>query len=471
MSTPLIWIVIPIGFAGVLALLHNKPKLSSILTCVFTFGLVVLALVFPKDLAFVLPDQRIEIPSSLVILNRTVQITGESLTMIALLYAITLLWNLGNSVFKVSTWFNALSLVITALWVTVLSVIPFLYAALLIELIALLSVPLLSPRGKKTDLGLLRYIVFETLALALILLTGWMLSGISAVPAASPLLVRASIMLLFGFALWIGAFPFHSWIPMISQSSAPWAVSFLLAIMQTALSVFLLTFLDQYAWLRNLPQVYTSLRWLGVIMITFSGLAATLQQNLARHFGYLIIMETGYSLLAISLTPQGGLPYLAMLLLPRVFCYFLWGWALSGIRQLQPEANFEQSSLSGLYRTFPLLSMSILVSMLSLLGFPLLPLFPQKQMLWLLASRNAPETIPFIIIGGLGMLVAILHLFSLFIRNAGNNISPTTQKEPAKLVVPIILVLILMLTIAIAPQVILPSIMEILEPFTHLSMP
>ena len=180
MSTPLIWIVIPLGFTGVLTLLHNKPKLSSILTCVFTLGLVILALAFPKDLAFVLPDQRIEIPSSLMILNRTVQITGESLTMVALLYAITLLWNLGNSVFKVSTWFNALSLVITALWVAALSVIPFLYAALLIELIALLSVPLLSPRGKKTDQGLLRYIVFETLALALILLTGWMLSGISA---------------------------------------------------------------------------------------------------------------------------------------------------------------------------------------------------------------------------------------------------------------------------------------------------
>jgi len=62
-------------------------------------------------------------------------------------------------------------------------------------------------------------------------------------------------------------------------------------------------------------------------------------------------------------------------------------------------------------------------------------------------------------------------LFSLFIRNAGNNISPTPQKETAKLVAPIILVLILMLTMAIAPQVILPRIMEILAPFTHLSMP
>jgi formate hydrogenlyase subunit 3/multisubunit Na+/H+ antiporter MnhD subunit len=470
MSTPLIWIVIPIGFAGVLALLHNKPKLSNILTCVFTLGLVVLALVFPKDLAFVLPDQRIEISSSLVILNRTVQISGESLTMVALLYAITFLWNLGNSVFKVSIWFNALSLVITALWVAVLSVIPFLYAALLIELIALLSVPLLSPRGKKTDQGLLRYIVFETLALALILLTGWMLSGISAVPAASPLLLRASIMLLFGFALWIGAFPFHSWMPMISQTSAPLAVSLLLLLMQTALSVFLLTFLDQYAWLRNLPQVYTSLRWLGVIMITFSGLAATLQQNLARHFGYLIIMETGYSLLAISLTPQGGLPYLAMLLLPRVLSYFLWGWALSGIRQLQPEASFEQGSLSGLYYTFPLLSMSILVSMLSLLGFPLLPLFPEKQMLWLLTAQNAPETIPFVIIGGLVMLTAILRLFRLFIQPKGKKTSPNPAGEPAKLIVPIILMFIVMLAMAIAPQVILPRMLEILAPFTHLTL-
>jgi len=238
MSTPLIWIVIPIGFAGLLAVLHNKPKLSTILACLFTLALTILALVFSKDLAFLLPDRRIDIASSLIVLNRTVQITGQSLTMVALLYAIAFLWNLGNSVFKVSTWFNALSLLITALWVATLAVVPFLYAALLIELIALLSVPLLSPRGSKTDPGLLRYLVFETLALALILLTGWMLSGVTALPAASPLLLQTSITLLFGFALWIGAFPFHSWMPMISQSSSPWTVTLLLGLMQTALCVF-----------------------------------------------------------------------------------------------------------------------------------------------------------------------------------------------------------------------------------------
>ena len=469
MSTPLIWIVIPIGLAGLLAVLHNKPKLSTILACLFTLALTILALVFPKDLAFLLPDRRIDIASSLIVLNRTVQITGQSLTMVALLYAIAFLWNLGNSVFKVSTWFNALSLLITALWVATLAVVPFLYAALLIELIALFSVPLLSPRGSKTDPGLLRYLVFETLALALILLTGWMLSGVTALPAASPLLLQTSIMLLFGFALWIGAFPFHSWMPMISQSSSPWTVTLLLGLMQTALCVFLLTFLDQYAWLRNLPQVMASIRWVAAIMIAFSGLASALQKHLARQFGYLIMMETGYSLLAVSLAPQGGLSYLALLLLPRVLSYFLWGWALSGVKQLRPESNLELNSLAGLYHAYPLLSVGILISMLSLLGFPLLPLFPQKQMLWLLTAQSAPGVIPLIIIGGLGMLFAILRLLSIFIQTEGLSSAPTPQKEPANLTVPIILVLILMLTMALAPQIILPRMLEILAPFTNLT--
>lgn len=468
MSTPLIWIVIPFGFAGVLALLHNKPTLSTVLTCIFTFILMLLALIFPKDLAFILPDRRIDISNNLIILNRTIQITGESLTFVALLYGMTFLWNLGNIAFKVSTWFNTLSLAITALWIATLSVIPFLYAALIIEIIALLSVPLLSPRGMKTDQGLLRYIIFETLALALILLTGWMLSGVSTVPTASPLTMPAAIMALFGFALWIGAFPFHSWMPMISQSSHPWSVSFLFALLQTALSVFLLYFLDQYAWLRNLPQVYISLRWIGVIMITFSGLAMSLQKNLARQYGYLTMLETGYCLLAISLTNEGGLPYLVLAFLPRLLSYFLWGWALSGLRQLKPDISFDQVSLAGLYHRYPILSLSILASMLSLLGLPLLPLFPQKQMLWLLTAQNNPEVIPFIIIGELGLLFAILRLFSLFIQTEGLSEQPTPQSEPLKLVIPIAILLLIMLIMAIAPQVILPRFLEILTPFTHL---
>ena len=134
---------------------------------------------------------------------------GSQLTMVALLYGIAFLWNLGSVLFRPSLWFNVLSLGISALWIATLSVNPFLYAAVLIELIALLSVPLLSPRGMRTESGVLRYLVFQTLALPLILLTGWMLAGIGSAPSANPLIVRSAMLVLFGFALWIGAFPFQ----------------------------------------------------------------------------------------------------------------------------------------------------------------------------------------------------------------------------------------------------------------------
>jgi len=90
-------------------------------------------------------------------------------------------------------------------------------------------------------------------------------------------------------------------------------------------------------------------------------------------------------------------------------------------------------------------------------------------MLWLLTAQFAPGVIPLIIIGGLGMLFAILRLLSIFIQTEGLSSAPTPQKEPANLTVPIILVLILMLTMALAPQIILPRMLEILAPFTNLT--
>jgi len=94
MSTPLIWIVIPLGFALLLVFTRKKPILSGILASVFSLLLAVLALIFPRDLSFLLPDRRLEIASTLVIFGRSLQITGSQLTMVALLYGITFLWNL-----------------------------------------------------------------------------------------------------------------------------------------------------------------------------------------------------------------------------------------------------------------------------------------------------------------------------------------------------------------------------------------
>ena len=136
---------------------------------------------------------------------------------------------------------------------------------------------------------------------------------------------------------------------MISETSQPWVVSFLLALLQSALSVFLLYFLDQYAWLRNLPILFVSLRWIGIIMIAFAGLLCAIQTNLGKTYGYLVLFETGYSLLALGLMNAGGLNYLAILFVPRLFSYAVLSLALSVLCQESGADVFAFSSQDGFF--------------------------------------------------------------------------------------------------------------------------
>ena len=57
---------------------------------------------------------------------------------------------------------------------------------------------------------------------------------------------------------WLGIFPLHSWLPMLTEESPHGQSSFLLTIMQLSLSFFLLKVLNQYGWLRNLPELVLS---------------------------------------------------------------------------------------------------------------------------------------------------------------------------------------------------------------------
>ncbi len=468
MSTPLIWIVFPLAFALLLIITRKKPMLSGILASAFSLLLALAALLFPRDLSFLLPDQRLEIASSLELFGRSLEITGEQLTMVGLLYGIVFLWNLGSLLYRPSLWFNILSISITALWVATLSVNPFLYAAVLIELIALLSVPLLSPRGVRTEQGVLRYLVFQTLALPLILLTGWMLAGIGSAPSANPLIVRSAMLVLFGFALWIGAFPFHSWIPMISEKSHPWVVSLLLALTQNALSVFLLHFLDQYAWLRNLPVTFSGLRWIGAIMIAIAGLFSAVQTNLGKSFGYLVLFETGYSLLAIGLAQTGGLNYLAMLIVPRLLSYAMLSLALSALWQNKGAHALNYEVQEGLFKSRPLVSAGILIGFFSLLGLPLLPIFPHKQMLWLLTAEANPRLLLGILVGSLGVLVSAARLTRLFSREQTTGAAVQPVREKTGLIVLMLIILLLMAVMGASTQFLSPRFLEILAPFTQL---
>jgi NADH-quinone oxidoreductase subunit N len=464
-SMPLIWIGIPLMVGIILIPLPRNRKLSVTIVSIISLLLAVFALFFPANLALVMLGRRFEFNPLISVLGRMIRVNYTSLTVIALLYLVNFAWNLVSFRFKVSQYFSALSLVTTALWVTTLAVEPFLYAAVIVTIIVLISVPLISPRGETEQPGLFRYLILQTLAMPLILLSGWMLAGIGSAPSASPLIIRATLMVLIGFVLWLGVFPLHSWLPMISNESHPWAVSMLLSSRQLALLVYLLYFIDRYAWLRNLPNFYAGLRLVGLAIIAVGGISAASQTNFKRLFGYFFLFETGYSLLSVGLAPSGGLVQFSLLFIPRFLCYWLWSFSVAELIEADNFTNPSLEKLKGLFYRAPFLSAGLIFSLLALIGSPFFALFPAKRMIWMLVGGIDLKLLAFLMIGTGALIVLLLNLLRTIITPSDQAI-PIHEGLFVKLVICTVILLIVM--IGVFPHVFLTAWRHLLDPFTNL---
>ncbi len=330
-----------------------------------------------------------------------------------LIYLAAALWFGGAKIAGVNRLFIPIGLAISGLLTASLAVEPFLFAALLIELAVLVSVPLLSPPGERVGRGVLRYLTFQTLGMPFILFTGWLFVGVEANPGDPAAVLRATVPLLLGFTFLIGIFPFHTWIPMIAEETHPYSAAFIFFVLPGVVSIFGLSFLVRYPWLRINPLLYVSLRILGLLMVVTGGVWAAFQRNLGRMLGYAVMVDIGMSLLAISLgagNPQVQLPIsgtdiprttgLFFALFPaRAVALSVWALALSTIRNHVPDQNFR--SVHGLARKLPIASAALVLAHFSYAGVPILAGFPVQLALW---SSLAAQSLPAALVGLLGMV-------------------------------------------------------------------
>lgn len=474
LTTPTIWIFLPVLFSLLLILVHRLHKLSVWIVCTISLLLAVVAMIFPQNLDLRLFGRNFLFDDTFLILNRALIITGTELKTVAMLYLFSFLWNIAGMRFSVSRWFPTISLTITALWVSALAVEPFLYAALIVELIVLISVVLLTPRGEQAGSGVMRYLVLQTIALPFILLSGWMVTGIESAPSASTLILRGAVLILIGFSLWLAVFPLHTWLPMLADKTHPWVFSFVFLMQQSSLSIFLLKVLDQFAWLRNLNGVFPAMQWVGVLTVLAGGVLASLQTKVNRILAYLILIETGYSVLAIGLISQGGGEALALSFLPRALAYLQYAYTLSSIQQVAPEIDGGFPSLRGLFTRLPFHSMSLIISLLSLLGLPALGLFPARRMLWNSGAGLTLHYTPLLGLAVAGMALFILRLMDTLLTTDPNAPSPTLTAQGEESIWQILVLCfftLLSLLVGIFPQVFLNPFLGILEPFIHLLPP
>lgn len=414
MNAPFIWIILPILVAGFLLLLQDE-RLIAFIASIFTIFLVVLAWLVPIDAVYSVGKLALKITPEIEILGRSLSLTGSDQPLLILVYGGAFLWFALSAPLHLARRLVPLGLGITALLVASLAVEPFLYAALLIELAVLLAIPILSVPGRLPGRGVLRFLIFQTLAMPFILFSGWLLAGIEASPGDLGMVIQAAILLGLGFTFLLSIFPFSTWLPMLAEETPAYLMGFIFWTFPVAGLLFLTNFIERYTWLRTDPNLPSILAFSGVLMITAGGILSAFENHTGRIMAYGVMLETGFSLLALSLNSYAGLILFFALFVPRLFSLLLWSFSLATVETDGSKLTF--SDLAGKLCTSPFRSLAIILAGFTLVGLPMLAGFPIRHALFTATASVSPGITIWIFLGCIGMSLALVRMI-FFMRKA-----------------------------------------------------
>ncbi len=241
----------------------------------------------------------------------------------------------------------------------------------------------------------LKYFLFGGMSAGFLLFGFSLLYGVSnsldlheiataaAVPSPDSLFLIATVLVTVGFGFKIAAVPFHFWAPDVYQGAPTTSAGFIASSSKVASFFAFAQVLTlgltsatgaAISHASTLPWV-TVLVFLAALSMLFGNLAAIAQDGLRRLLAYSAIGHAGYMLLGIlAHTPQS-----LSALLYYVITYALASLGAFGILSaLEAERIDSLSSLAGLSRRAPGLSLCMLIVLLSLAGIPPLPGFFAK---------------------------------------------------------------------------------------------
>lgn len=464
MSTPVLWIAVPLVVSLGLLALNRYRHLVNNLGTILALGLGLLAKFMPFTGGITLGSIQIPISDTLNLLGRTFTLGEGSQAFLELIFITTGFWFLLATRLNVNRMMIPAGLGVVAFLVAATAVDPFLYAALLIEMAVLWSVLFLSPPGAKVSRGVLRYLIFLSLAMPFILFTGWMLSGTESVSANSSQVLRAAVMFGLGFAFLLAVFPFYTWIPMLAEDVTPFVSGFIFWLIQTVGLVLLVTFLDQFGWLRSYPVFLQAMRLTGLLMVVSGGVWAAFQTRMDRMLGYAVIVETGMSLLALSLNNLLGFDTFAVLFLPRTVGLMLWAFGATVIQR--QRGSLEPSVVEGIFHAAPFAAGAVGLASLTMAGVPLLAAFPVRLVLLEGISQQSISAAMWTGLGSLGLFIGSLRLIWIMLKSNDLAVWQITESRLDRAL--IVVGGLLVLAFGVFPQVFLPPMLQMLTSFTHL---
>ena len=463
MNAPLIWILVPLLTSTVLFAFRKQVQLCAYLAGFISLFLAVLALVLPIGQTINIGSFQFSLLSDLPVLGRKLVIASGDRPILFLLFIMGAYWFFTGSMFKIRNIIVPVELGLIGLLVAALAVEPFIYAALIIEIAVIVTILILIDPGQTSRKGILRFLIFQTMGMPFILLAGWFLASGEITPINEVQLTQSSLLLGLGFAFWLGIFPLYTWIPMIAEEVKSLVSGYVFSMLSLPVFLFLLNFLNNYAWLRDFTVIYSAFRWLGAIMIFTGGLWSLFQQNIQKLFGFLVLIANGLLFIALGIKGRMGMQILTATLIPRLLSFALMSLSLTIINKDFSKMSFE--SLAGLIWKKPFASVGILVSIFTVSGFPLLAGFPIVFHLAILLSDFSIISLILLTIGEVALFMTGLKFLFITVKRF-KNMEFTTEKTIERLVIFILILLLLM--IGIVPSFFFISISNILAKFTFL---
>jgi NADH-quinone oxidoreductase subunit N len=429
-SSAHLWILLP-GVVGVLLLIFRLSTRASLLiaTSVSAF-LVWASWQLPIDVVLPLGPISLEIAPSLVLFGRNFTLDSLDKPLLTFVYILQTLWLFGTVIVRPNRLFIPLSLIMVSLFIAALAVDPFLYAALIIGMVVLVSVPLFAPPGKVPSAGVMRFLTFQVLAVPFVLFTGWLLTGVEASPGNVNLALRSGVLLAIGFTFILGLFPLHSWIPMLAEDAHPYVFGFLISFLPAIATLFGLSFLDRYVWLRDNAFVYELMLVAGSLAVLLGGLWAAGQHHLGRMLAYGSMVVVGTNLQAIGLAGGESVQAFFALLLPNALSLWTWAvvlgafWSLNGGQQ-------DIESIRPIFRSHPFFFSVLVLAILAIAGLPLLSSFPAHLAVWDGLAQFSSWAAIASLIGSLGLLAAGARLLFAFFAQPNTPITKNFGDEVA----------------------------------------
>jgi NADH-quinone oxidoreductase subunit N len=447
-----------IATAFVAAVFRNQRTASSLIAACGAALIAGFLLFVPFNEAYDLLGFSVRFESKWIVLGRELNLDSTIRPMIGFLYLSGLYLFSGSWLVVKNRFFPSIAILLLMTVAGSIMVEPFLFAAAFIGLAAMGSVLMLVSQDYPQSVGAVRLMVLYTFAMLAILLSGWMIETGSGTGPTSSEGVSAATVLSFGFAILMAIPPFHVWLTAGVQESNNFIVAFVTIVLQAAGFFFLLRFLDAYTWLRDDPIFHTGLQVISTGTMVLASLWALSAIDLRKVFAYAIVTDMGVILLALSHASPAGSRIALALFGARVFGIAVLALGICVI-------NTGGADWRGAGRKHPIAALSILVGLLSLAGFPLTAGFPGR---WALLSL---EFVPSVYI--LLTLLATMIIFALLVlRWATILFDPTIQAERDTSSVAQQAYLIFgigsLLLLGIAPQILIPWVVEAAAGLTHL---